>query len=313
MAVYTHIGERALRDFLALYDLGGLHAFKGIAAGVENSNYLLETDKGRFILTLYEKRVREEDLPFFLGLMRHLAAKGLPCPTPVADKGGITCQNLAGRPAAIITYLDGYEIDEIAPHNCHAVGEALARLHIAGQDFPQSRPNDLSIEGWRHLAKQCEHGIASAFPELPSLISHSLNNITAHWPQDLPQGIIHADLFPDNVFFLEDRLVGLIDFYFACTDALAYDIAVCANAWCFDQNHEFTPARYDALLQGYEKIRPLEDVEKRALPWLLQGSALRFLLTRAHDWLHRQEGALVTAKNPMDYAKRLKHWQANYT
>lgn len=309
MAVYTHIGEAALRAFLSDYDLGSLISFKGIAAGVENSNYLLETSSARFILTLYEKRVDPKDLPFYLSLMSHLSGNDFPCPLPVADTAGNVIKTLEGRPAAIVTFLNGYDLQSIETAHCQQLGTAMARMHEAGKDFPQTRPNDLSISGWQKLRDKCAGQLEAQFPGLEKLIDEELAALSSHWPKNLPQGAIHADLFPDNVFFLDGEFAGVIDFYFACSDALAYDLAVAANAWCFDDEHIFSPALYEALIQGYERIRPLEDHEKQALPLLCRGAALRFLLTRAHDWVFPQEGALVVAKNPLDYEKRLKHWR----
>lgn len=309
MAVYTHIGEAALRAFLSNYEIGSLISFKGIAAGVENSNYVLETTSAHFILTLYEKRVDPSDLPFYLGLMSHLSSNGFPCPLPVADQEGRVIKTLEGRPAAIVTFLNGYDLQAIKTDHCWQLGAAMARMHEAGKDFPQTRQNDLSISGWHELRGKCAGQLEAHFPGLEKLIDEELATLSTLWPDALPQGAIHADLFPDNVFFLDEEFAGVIDFYFACTDALAYDLAVAANAWCFNEGHVFSPALYEALLQGYERVRPLESEEKQALPLLCRGAALRFLLTRAHDWVFPQEGALVVAKNPLDYEKRLKHWR----
>lgn len=309
MAVYTHIGEAALRAFLSDYELGNLVSFKGIAAGVENSNYLLETTKARYILTLYEKRVDPNDLPFYLGLMTYLNSHNFPCPLPVADNKNQVIKTLEGRPAAIVTFLNGYDLQKIEPDHCRQLGGAMARMHQAGQGFSLTRTNDLSVSGWQELADKCAGRLDRDFPGLQDLIEEELAELGPDWPQDLPQGAIHADLFPDNVFFLDDQFAGVIDFYFACTDAFAYDLAVTANAWCFDAEHIFSNAHFDALISGYETIRPLSAQEKDALPLLCRGAALRFLLTRTYDWVFPQEGALVTAKNPLEYEKKLRHWR----
>jgi homoserine kinase type II len=309
VAVYTHISEAPLRVFLSDYDLGSLKAFKGIAEGVENSNYLLETSKGHFILTLFEKRVHEQDLPYYLNLKTHLAAHGFPCPTPIADKNGVVKKSLAGRPAVIVSFLNGYEVEDITPVHCEQVGQLLAQLHLAGRDFDMTRANDLSVNGWQDLARKCAGKLNSEFPGLEGLVGEELGALKALWPQDLPTGAIHADLFPDNVFFLKDEAVGAIDFYFACTDAYAYDIAITANAWCFNEEHKFEEARFKALISGYNSTRKLEKREEQTLVILCRGAALRFLLTRAHDWIFPQEGAIVTPKNPLDYEKRLQHWR----
>src|SRR5215471_16290027 len=234
VAVYTDVVAEELGAFLAGYDIGELLAYKGIAEGVENSNFLLHTSRGYFILTLYEKRVAANDLPFFLALIEHLAARGLTCPQPVKNRAGETLGQLAGRPAAIVTFLDGMWIRRPSAIHCAGLGRALAELHLAGADFTMTRANALSVEGWRTLydtAKTRADGVRAG---MQAAIAGELGELAESWPRDLPQGVIHADLFPDNVFFLGERLSGLIDFYFACTDTLAYDVAICLNAWCFE-------------------------------------------------------------------------------
>ncbi len=309
MAVYTEVSDEELKDFLAGYDLGEVLAFKGIAEGVENSNYLLRTTAGSFILTLYEKRVAAEDLPYFLGLMEHLAARGIGCPTPVAGHDGKTLRQLCGRPAAVITFLDGLSPRRIHPEQCRALGTALAELHLAGSDFPGHRPNDLSVAGWRPLLDASIARADEVRPGLGAALEAELRQHEASWPADLPGGVIHADLFPDNVFFLGERLTGIIDFYFACNDLFAYDIAVCLNAWCFEPDNAFniTKARY--LLRSYGAVRPITDAELEALPLLARGSALRFLLTRLFDWLNQPPGALVKPKDPLEYWNKLRFHQ----
>ncbi len=310
MAVYTEVADDALAGFIAGYGLGRVLSCKGIAEGVENTNYLVTTDQGRFILTLYEKRVNPAELPFFLGFMEHLAAAGLNCPTPVRDKSGRNLQELAGRPAALVTFLDGIWIRKPAVEHCAAVGAALARLHLAGQDFAMRRENGLGLKSWRPLFERFAARADEIVPELRSTIANELAHLEAHWPKQLAQGVIHADLFPDNVFFLDGQLSGLIDFYFACTDALAYDVAVCLNAWCFEPDYAFNVTKGRALLKGYESVRPLAPDERAALPILARGSALRFLLTRAYDWINTPQGALVQRKDPGEYIRRLRFHQA---
>jgi homoserine kinase type II len=306
MAVYTEVPDDELAAFVATYDLGGLLSYKGIAEGVENTNYLLHTEKGPYFLTLYEKRVVPEQLPFFLGLMEHLANAGLTCPTPVHDAKGEMLRTLAGRPAAIVTFLEGVWIRRPQPRHCAAVGKALAQLHVAGRDFGLCRRNDLGLSGWRPLFGRFEARADDVLPGLAAAIRQELDFLEAHWPEGLEQSIIHADLFPDNVFFLGDSLSGLIDFYFACNDALAYDIAVTLNAWCFESDHSFNVTKGQALLKGYESVRPLAAGEREALPILARGAALRFLLTRAYDWLHTASDALVSRKDPAEFLRRLK-------
>jgi homoserine kinase type II len=311
MAVYTDVTDEELQQFLAGYDLGALMSYKGIAEGVENSNFLLQTSKGAFILTLYEKRVVAGDLPFFLDLMEHLAAQGLNCPQPVRSRSGEALGRLAKRPAAIVTFLDGVWIRRPSAAHCGAVGEALAQLHLAGADFAMTRRNGLSVEGWRPLFETAEARADTVQAGLREAIETELARLERDWPRDLPQGVIHADLFPDNVFFLGDRLSGLIDFYFACTDALAYDVAVCLNAWCFEPDHSYNMTKGRALLFGYMRRRPLAAVEIAALPMLCRGAALRFLLTRLVDWLEVPPGALVKPKDPLEYYRKLRFHQTN--
>ncbi|MTI42933.1 homoserine kinase [Roseibium hamelinense] len=310
MAVYTEVTDEQLSAFIDTYPIGQLLSFKGIAEGVENSNFLVHTETGYFILTLYEKRVAPEDLPFFLGLMGHLAERGLNCPIPVENKSGGVLGELAGRPAALISFLDGMWVKRPAAAHCAALGEAMAQFHLAGQDFELSRPNTLSVGGWRPLFAQCKDQADSVYPGLSDIITAELETIEKHWPKNLPSGVIHADLFPDNVFFLNDRLSGLIDFYFACNDAFAYDIAICLNAWCFETDLSFNVTKARALLNGYASVRALEPAEYNALPLLARGSALRFLLTRLYDWLSVPDGALVTPKDPVEYLKKLRFHQS---
>jgi homoserine kinase type II len=306
VAVYTDVGVEELQTFLAGYDLGDVLSYKGIAEGVENSNFLLHTTRGYFVLTLYEKRVAARDLPFFLGLMEHLHGRGLTCPQPVRDRSGQTLGELARRPAAVVTFLEGMWVRRPSTTHCAAVGEALARLHLAGADFKMTRKNALSVDGWRHLCESTGELADSVQRDLGKAIAAELRHLESHWPRDLPQGVIHADLFPDNVFFLGNRLSGLIDFYFAATDILAYDVAVCLNAWCFEQDFSFNVTKARSMLSAYAATRPLSDAERAALPVLCRGAAIRFLLTRLYDWLNTPPGALVTRKHPIEYLRRLR-------
>src|SRR5512143_432946 len=309
MAVYTDVSDEELEDFIASYAIGALTSFKGIAEGVENSNYLVHTESGRYILTLYEKRVRREDLPYFLGLMQHLVARAISCPLPVKDRAGRTLKELAGRPAALITFLEGLWVRRPNIEHCHALGDALAHFHLAGADFPMFRANDLSLPGWRPLVQAIGAGADEVVPGLAAEIDKELAYLEQRWPFDLPEGVIHADLFPDNVFFLGDKVSGLIDFYFACNDTLAYDVAVCLNAWCFEPDGSFNVTKARAMLQAYEGVRPLSEAELKWLPTLARGAALRFLLTRTYDWLNTDEGALVRTKDPNEYLRKLRFHQ----
>lgn len=310
MAVYTDVTAEDLSRFLAGYAIGDLLSYKGIAEGVENSNFLVHTSTGNYILTLYEKRVAEADLPFFLGLMEHLAARGLNCPQPVKNKDGGMLGRIAGRPAAIVTFLDGLWIRRPNAGHCAAVGEALANLHLDGADFAMKRPNALSVESWRPLFEHAGARGDSVRPGLCNEIVAELDVLEKSWPRGLPQGVIHADLFPDNVFFLGDKLSGLIDFYFACTDTLAYDVAVCLNAWCFEPDHSYNVTKGRALLKSYAKVRALSAAERGALPMLSRGAAMRFLLTRLVDWLAVPNGALVKPKDPLEYYRKLRFHQS---
>ena len=306
MAVYTEIGDDELREFTALYDIGEVLACKGIAEGVENSNFLVTTERGNFILTLYEKRVARGDLPFFIALMDHLAHHGVACPTPLRGHDGEALRELCGRPAAIVTFLNGMWPRRIDPFHCAGVGGALARLHRAGESFAMVRPNDLSLAGWRRLYDGCRERADEVQPGLAAELGEELGFLEASWPRALPCGVIHADLFPDNVFFRERELSGLIDFYFACTDFLAYDIAICLNAWCFEPDISFNVTKARLLVRHYREARPLGPAELAALPLLARGAALRFLLTRLYDWLNQTAGALVRPKDPLEYLRKLR-------
>ncbi|MBY0532621.1 MAG: homoserine kinase [Xanthobacteraceae bacterium] len=306
MAVYTDVSDDQLDAFLADYDIGELMSFKGIAEGVENTNFMLHTHRGYYFLTLYEKRVDPKDLPFFVGLMEHCAARGLNCPQPVKNRKGNSLGELAGRPAAIITFLEGISVRRPSNAHCAALGGALAAFHKAGEGFSIKRPNALGPEGWRKLASQCAARANEVAPGLSALIEEEVEYLSAHWPKNLPAGVIHADLFPDNVFFLGEKLSGLIDFYFACNDFYAYDVAICLNAWCFEIDGSFNVTKGKALLSSYNAVRPLSNTEVEAMPLLARGSALRFLLTRTFDWLNVPEGALVRPKDPKEYLKKLQ-------
>jgi len=305
MAVYTEVPDNELRAFVEQYEIGEVMACKGIAEGVENSNYLLHTTNASYILTLYEKRVKREDLPFFLGLMQHLAAKGLSCPTPLNGKDGQALRELCGRPAAICTFLEGMWPRRPTERHCQLLGAALADLHVKGRDFALQRPNNLSLVGWRDLARKTEARADEVESGLAAVIAEELRYLETHWPHDLEVGVIHADLFPDNVFFLGDKLSGLIDFYFACTDFLAYDLAICINAWCFEIDGSFNVTKARHMVRSYDSHRKIPDAEIAALPILTRGSALRFLLTRLYDWLNHPPGAFVQPKDPLEYRRKL--------
>jgi homoserine kinase type II len=311
MAVYTDVAADELAEYLAGYDIGELLSYKGIAEGVENSNFLLHTSAGYFILTLYEKRVAKSELPFFLGLMSYLAGRGIICPEPLRNKNGEALSELAGRPAVIINFLEGIWPRKPNAAHCAGVGQALAKMHLAGRDFALSRANALSVSGWRPLFEQAAPRADEVQHGLRAFIGAELDHLeTANvWPKDLPQGVIHADLFPDNVFFLGERLSGMIDFTFACNDMLAYDVAICLNAWCFESDYSFNVTKARAFLNAYSRERELSDAEQHALPLLARGAALRFLLTRLVDCLNVPPGALVRPKDPLEYVRKLRFQQ----
>ena len=306
MAVYTDVSDDALAAFLTEYDIGALVAFRGITEGVENSNFSLRTTQGDYILTLYERRVDPADLPWFLALMRHLAAHGIACPLPVAGRDGAALRELCGRPAAVTTFLPGVWPRRVQVAHCTELGTKLAALHLAGQNFIPERPNALGIEAWPGLLARISADADRLRPGLYAEVTRALAICRDDWPAALPRGQIHADLFPDNVFFLDGALSGLIDFYFACTDFLAYDLAICLNAWCFEADMSFNLTKSRALLLAYQRHRPLDLAERAALPALCRGAALRFLLTRLFDWQNTPPGALVTPKDPLEYLHRLR-------
>lgn len=310
MAVYTEVADDELAAFVAGYDIGRVVSIKGIAEGVENTNYLLDAERGRFILTLYEKRVNREDLPFFLALLEYLSRAGLTCPLPVRNRAGTALGELSARPAAIVTFLDGVSTRKPDAGHCEAVGRTLAALHLAGQSFPMHRANALGPPGWLPLFNRFKADGDKISPGLSATIEAELAALLPAWPTALPKGVIHADLFPDNVFFFDGRLSGIIDFYFACTDWLAYDVAICLNSWCFEADMSFNVTKGRALLAAYHSVRPLQPEEAAALPILARGAALRFLLTRAHDWLHTPADALVKPHDPIPYLRRLRFHQS---
>lgn len=309
MAVYTHLGAEDLADLIAHYDVGTLVSAKGIAEGVSNSNWLIETDRGRFILTMYERRIDLADLPFFLGLLDHLSAAGCPVPRTIHDRENRGWRMVDGKAVALIEFLPGVSVDRPTPAQAHAVGAALAELHEASAGYAGSRANDLRPADWQALFGKCGADLARINPALPAVVERRMAALLENWPTGLPEAVIHADLFPDNVLMLGDRVGGLIDFYFACRDYAAYDLAVTHAAWSFASDGSAYRADVGAaLIAGYESARALSPEERSALPLLAQGAAMRFVATRAFDWLDTPEGALVTRKDPMDFARRLEFY-----
>lgn len=309
MAVYTQVDTQTIETFINNYDIGNLRSVKGIAEGVENSNYLITTTQANYILTLYEKRVKSEDLPFFVELMSHLALKNFPCPEPIVQKDGTVISQLNDRDCTLVSFLNGVSVVKPSTHHCYAVGKYLAHLHEYTTDFASQRHNALSQPHWRPLYERSKPRTDELSKSLPDMLERELDWLDIHWPKDLPSGVIHADLFPDNVFFIEEKLSGIFDFYFAATDILAYDLAVTLNAWCFDEKQMFNPHLAGAMIQGYQSVRSMSKDEVNALSILCRGSALRFLLTRLYDWLNVPPDALVTPHDPLVFAQRLKFHQ----
>ena len=305
MAVYTDITDEELGALLADFDLGQALSLKGVAEGVENSNFLLETEAGRYFLTVYERRVKADDLPFFLELLAWIAGRGFPSATPIPDRKGAILKTVRGKPAAIVSFLSGLAVRRPTAAHCREAGAGLAQLHLAAEGFPRSRVNDLGHAAWAPMFVGLSEAADDLKPGLAATISSDLELLAARWPNGLPEGVIHADFFPDNVFFKQGKFAGAIDFYFACVDAFAYDVAVALNAWCFEPDGSFNITSARQLVAGYESLRPLSDLERSALPVLAHGAAMRFFLTRLHDWGATPEGALVRPKDPLEYERKL--------
>ena len=310
MAVYTHLGAEELARLVAQYDVGELVSFKGIAEGVSNSNWLVETTGGRFILTMYERRIDTAELPFFLGLLDHLSARACPVPRTIHDRAGDAWRMIGDKALALIEFLP--DLSPSSPTPAQALGEALAQMHGAAQEFRMHRENRLAPADTLAILRGCgETALAGIDPQLPEILDIGARIVEA-WPDDLPQSVIHSDLFPDNVLMLSDRVTGMIDFYFACHGAMAYDLSVTHAAWCFDESGaRFDRALGQALVEGYEGVRRLEERERAVLPLLAEGACLRFVASRAQDWLDTPEDALVRRKDPMDFVRRLEFYRAN--
>jgi homoserine kinase type II len=312
MAVYTHCSAEDIAAFLTKFNVGKLIMSKGIAEGIQNSNYLIETDRNRFILTLYETRTNLDDLPYFHQLTAHLTKKGLPVPAAIANRDGLVVNDLCGRPASLIQFLTGVSVSEPTLTQCFSIGEALAKLHISGSDFPVFRQNDHSIARWQKTISELNEQLDAIENGLKKLVVDTISECTLHWGVDLPLGAIHADLFPDNVLFTDNDVTGLIDFYFACSDFYAYDFAVLLNSWAFSSDGaHYYGDRTEALLKGYQATRPFSNNERKAISLFCKGAALRFLLTRAYDWINTPPTAFVTRKDPLAYARRLRWFQTN--
>jgi homoserine kinase type II len=309
MAVYTKLSEDKLKDFFLKYNLGELLNYKGIKEGIENTNYFIQTEKGKFILTLYEKRVEEKDLPFFISLMRNLFDKNFPSPEPIINKNGNYISEILGKKAAVISFLEGSSKKNLNPNDCYNVGINTAKMHLITKSLSSKRENKLSINSWRAIYNKVKKDCSKIHPKLTGVIEKNLNEIEKNWPKNIPTGIIHADLFPDNIFFKENKVSGIIDYYFSCYDFYAFEIAICLNALCFEgknENLSFNVTKAKKFIDGYSNVRKLTEEEKKSLKILCQGAAIRFLLTRVFDYLNLTEGAIVKIKDPVEYLKRLE-------
>ena len=309
MAVYTKLSENNLKDFFSKYNLGKLLKFQGIQEGIENSNYFVKTDSGKFILTVYEKRIEEKDLPFFMGLMKNIFNKNFPSPEPIINKNGNYITEIFGKKAAVVSFLEGTSKKNLTPGNCHEVGIYTAKLHMITKNLNIKRTNRLSVNSWRLIYRKIQRDCSKIYPDLTKIIERNLEVIEDQWPKNIPRGIIHADLFPDNIFFKGSKLTGIIDFYFSCYDFYALEIAICLNALCFEgknENLSFNVTKAKKFIDGYSSIRKLTEEEKESLKILCHGAAMRFLLTRVFDYLNLTEDALVKIKDPVEYLKRLE-------
>lgn len=306
MAVYTHLTSEDVTNLLKHYAIGTLISFKEIIAGVENSNYFIKTSTGKYILTIYEKRVKIDDLPYYLTLMQHLFQKGFPCPTPIQTVHSQLSYTIKGKACAIISFLEGKSTQNIQNHHLMKLGQSIAQMHLFSKNFPGVKPNHFSVESFSPLFERIKGQIDDVKVGLSDEIQDHLSFVINHWPKHLPTGTIHGDIFPDNVFFDDDQLTGVIDYYFACTDFFMYDIAICLNAWCFEQGGDFNITKAKLLLTHYHEVRPISDEELNALPVLASGASLRFLLTRLFDWLNPSKDAVVTPKDPLEYLKKLR-------
>ena len=309
MAVYTKLNHNKIEEILSNYNLGKLNQFKGIEEGIENSNYFISVEKKKFILTVYEKRVKSEDLPFFSNLMSSLNKSNFKCPAPIINKQNKTITDFEGKKLMIVSFLEGKAKQNLSPLNCNSVGIEVAKMHKITSNFKFKRDNDLSVKSWRTLFNSVKDKCSKIHKDLPKLIEENLNDVEKNWPKNLPRGIIHADLFHDNIFFIKDKFSGIIDFYFSCEDFLAFEIAICFNALCFDglkENLSFNVTKAKNFIDGYTSIRTLSDEEKNNIKVLSQGAALRFLLTRVFDTINKVEGAIVKIKDPVEYLKRLE-------
>ena len=309
MAVYTKLEKEEIDNFFSKYNLGKIYDYHGIKEGIENTNYLIKSEKGKFILTLYEKRVDASDLPFFMGLMRNLNDSKFKCPEPIINRNGNYISEIKNKKAAVVSFVEGSAKKKLSPNNCYEIGVETARMHKITQNIKGKRPNTLSLNSWSNIYSKIETECSNIDKTLSYTIKNSLAEINKNWPKNLPSGIIHADLFQDNIFFKNDKFSGFIDFYFSCYDFYGFEIAICINALCFDgykENLSFNATKAKKFIDGYSSIKNLDEKEKMNLKVLSQGAAMRFLLTRVFDYINLRKGAIVAIKDPMEYLKRLE-------
>ena len=309
MAIYTKVPKDELIEFFSKYNLGKIERYHGIKEGIENTNYFIQTNKNKFILTIYEKRVQEKDLPFFMSLMRNLFDANFKSPEPIINKNGSYITEIVGKKAAVISFINGSSKKNLTPENCKEVGLETAKMHLITKNLVAKRKNELSLDSWKEIYKNVKEACFKIHPQLSKIIEKNLIELEKNWPRNLPTGIIHADLFPDNIFFNKNKFNGIIDFYFSCNDFYAFEIAVCLNALCFEgtkENLSFNVTKAKKFIDGYSKIRKISDDEKNSLKILSQGAALRFLLTRVFDYINLKKGAIVKIKDPIEYLKRLE-------
>ena len=308
MAIYTKVDAHEAKSILKNFSLGELKKIQGIKKGIENTNYLLITTTGKFILTLFEKRVKTKELPFFMNLMLSLNDRKILCPKPIKNKNKKILFQVKNRQAAICSFVRGKEKTNHTLSECQSIGKNIAKLHMVGKKIKLHRANNLSIKSWIALNQSIKTKANKKIPNIYSFINTLLLDLKKKWPSQLPTGIIHGDLFPDNIFFNKTKFAGFIDFYFSCSDFLIYDIAICINAMCFDKKIKFNKLKANALLKGYSSQRKISKKEFTALPQLLLGASIRFFLTRLHDSINRQKGAIVKVKNPKEFLKRIQFY-----
>ncbi len=311
MAVYTPITKEKLSSFLKNYNIGTLENYKGVLEGVENTNYKIVTSQDTFILTIFEKRVKKQDLPFFIELQNHLSKKNIKCPSPIPNRNGQHINTIEDKPCVLMSFLEGKKINNSTSYHCHQIGGLTAKIHLHSKDFTVTRNNGLHQKHWKDIFGKCQNSKDSRYAELYQIIEQELQYLEKNWPKNLPTGIIHGDIFPDNVFFIDKNVSGLIDFYFSCNDFFAYDLAITTNAWCFDKKKSFNKENFDSLSKGYQQHADMSNDEKNHFNTLLRGAAMRFLVTRLHDQLYHPDGAMVVPKDPFEFFNILKWHQNN--